>query len=324
MIEKLREFVTVDPSVVGARGHNGQTPLHFASTIEIAEHLLEQGAEIDARDLQHESTPAQHMVRVIQARHYPRDRQDIARFLVARGCATDILMATALGDLPLVRKHVDDDTASIRMRVDEEHFPKPDPRAGGSIYIPIFGAKRTPHMIARDFGHEEIFRFLMEHSPEDVKLAQACDLGDETTFRELLARRPNLAETLTDDDRRRLPDAAQNNNAAAVRLMLDAGWPVDTRGEFEMTPLQWAAWHGNVEMVHEILRHHPKLELSCQHDITALGCAFHGSENGWHRQTGDYAATVEALLQAGAKSPKLEDIPETSDAVREVLSRYLK
>jgi hypothetical protein len=30
----------------------------------------------------------------------------------------------------------------------------------------------------------------------------------------------------------------------------------------------------------------------------------HGSENGWHRETGDYASTVEALLAAGAALPE--------------------
>jgi len=138
----------------------------------------------------------------------------------------------------------------------------------------------------------------------------------------LLAARPNLVEKLSDDDRRRLPDAAQNNNAAAVRLMLGAGWPVDARGEYQMTPLQWASWHGNAEMVREILRYRPKLELSCQHEITALGSALHGSENSWHRQTGDYAATVEALLDAGAKAPKLTDDLEASEVVRDVLRRH--
>lgn len=322
MLEKLQELVTADPGVANARGANGQTPLHFASTVEVAQYLLEQGADIDCCDLQHESTPAQHMLRVVQARHFPRDRQDIARHLVARGCRTDILMAAALGDLELVRRHLDADPACIRTRVSDLYFPKQDPRSGGTIYIPIFGPQRTPHLAARDFGHEQVFQFLMERSPEDVKLAQACELGDDGIFRELLAARPNLVETLSDDDCRRLPDAAQNNNTAAVRLMLAAGWPVDARGEYQMTPLQWAAWHGNAEMVREILRYRPKLELSCQHEITALGSALHGSENSWHRQTGDYAATVEALLDAGARAPKLTDDLEASEVVRDVLRQH--
>lgn len=323
MFQELEDRVAASPTVVAAQGANGQTPLHFASTVEIAQYLLEHGAEIDARDLQHESTPAQHMLRVLQGRHYRRDRQDIARYLVARGCRTDILMAAALGDLGLVRRHLEADPACIRMSVSEEYFPKQDPRGGGTIYTWIFGSRRTAHLIARDFGHDDIFRFLMERSPEDLKLSQACELGDENTFRALLASHPNLTSTLSDGDRRRLPDAAQNNNTNAVRLMLEAGWPVDTRGEYRMTSLQWAAWHGNAEMVREILRYHPQLELKDnEHGITALGGALHGSENGWHRETGDYAATVEALLDAGAKAPEVTEDLEASEPVRDVLVRY--
>jgi len=129
MLEKLQEFVTTAPGLANARGFDGQTPLHFASTVEIAQYLLEHGADIDARDLQHESTPAQHMLRVVQARHYPRDRQDIARHLVARGCRTDILMAAALGDLQLVRRHLDADPECIRTRVSELHFRSSIPGA---------------------------------------------------------------------------------------------------------------------------------------------------------------------------------------------------
>jgi hypothetical protein len=322
MPDKLRELVAADPAAAGARGANGQTPLHFASTLEIAGYLLEHGAGIDARDFLHESTPAQHMLRVVQARYYPRDRLEIARHLVARGCRTDILMAAALGDLALVRRHLDDNPASIRTSVSDRYFPKQDSRSEGTIYMLVFGPRKTPHMVARDFGHEAVFEFLMAHSPEDVKLAQACELGDEDSFRVLLARRPNLAETLTEDDRRRLPDAAQSNNTGAVRLMLAAGWPVDATGEYGLTALGWASWHGNAEMVREILRYHPQLEHRDSHEQNVLGAALHGSENSWHRDTGDYAGTVEALLGAGAKAPKLSDDLEASEEVREVLRRH--
>ncbi len=107
MLPKLRELATADPSVVHARGGDGQTPLHFASTVGVAEFLLSNGADIDARDVDHESTPAQYMLRVEQKRHYPRDRQNVARYLVSRGCRTDILMATALGDADLVLRHLE-------------------------------------------------------------------------------------------------------------------------------------------------------------------------------------------------------------------------
>ena len=68
MLPKLRQLVEADSGVVHARGGDGQTPLHFASTVEVAEFLLTNGADIDARDIDHESTPAQYMLRVGQKR----------------------------------------------------------------------------------------------------------------------------------------------------------------------------------------------------------------------------------------------------------------
>ena len=88
-----------------------------------------------------------------------------------------------------------------------------------------------------------------------------------------------------------------------------------------MTALQWAAWHGNAEMVREILGHRPQLEVNDCHELTGLGSALHGSANGWHRSTGNYVATVEALLDAGAKAPKVTGDLEASEAVRELLRR---
>ena len=320
MISKLTELVAADQNVVHAKGGDGQTPLHFASTVEIAQFLLDQGAEIDALDVDHESTPAQYMLRVEQKRHYPRDRQDVARYLVSRGCRTDLLMATALGDENLVRHHLDTDPACIRMSVSEAWFPKKDPRAGGTIYIWMLGANRTAHAVARDFGHEKVFELLMERTPEDLKLALACELGDESTFQDYLARNPDAAKTLSDAERRKLPAAAQSNNTKAVQLMLEAGWPVNTPGEMGATALHWAGFNGNAEMARVILRFHPDLELKSQEYAgTALSWALYASGNGWHRDTGDFVGTVHALLEAGAALPPDPEALEPSDAVLEVL-----
>ncbi len=171
MKDKLRALIAADPKLVHARGGDGQTPLHFASTVEIAELLLQHGADIDARDVDHESTPAQWMI---------RERQDVARYLVQRGCKTDMLMAAALGDAELVRKHLETEPESIHTRVSGEYFPMSNPRAGGTIYQWTLGWYVSPHDVAKQFGHEAVFRLLMEHSPEDVKLVAACWSADES------------------------------------------------------------------------------------------------------------------------------------------------
>jgi hypothetical protein len=320
LLPELRALIAADPSLVHARGGDGQTPLHFASTIEIAAFLLDSGADIDATDIDHESTPAQYMLRVEQKRHYPHDRQDVARFLVSRGCKTDLLMASALGLEDLVRQHLDRDPGCIRMSVSKEWFPMRNPRAGGSIYIWKLGGNRTAHAVAREFGHENIFQLLTWRTPEDLRLALACELGDEAVFQQFLVRNPDIVAHLSDDARQKLPNAAKDNNLKAVHLMLQAGWPVDTPGEMGATALHWAGFNGNAELAREILRFHPSLEQkSREYPGTALSWAIFGSGNSWHRDTGDYTGVVRALLDAGSIVPSEADSLEPSDAVLEML-----
>jgi ankyrin repeat protein len=313
MLDRLRQLVSDDPNVVNLRGGDGQTPLHVAANFEVAEFLMDNGAQIDAVDVDHESTPAQYLV---------RDRQEVVRMLVSRGCRTDILMAAALGELELVRTHLDAKPECVRISVCAEDFPMRDPRAGGTIYIWTLGADKTPHQIAREFGHEDVFAMLMERSPTEVKLSQACELGDEATFKEMLSARPDVLRSLTEADRRRLVSAARANNESAVGLMLDAGWPVDATAPGGETALHWAGFHGNAGMARSILRHRPPLELKDRtHGSTPLGWAIYGSKHGWRRHSGDYAQTVEALLAAGAAPPRKVDSLEASQAVLDLLSR---
>lgn len=310
MMDKLRDLISADPSLVHARGGDGQTPLHFASTLPIAEFLLESGADIDARDIDHESTPAQWMI---------RHRQEIVRLLVQRGCHTDILMASALGDVELVRHQLEADPDCIHMRVSGEYFHMINPRAGGTIYQWTLGWYVSPHDVAKQCGHEHVFRLLMERSPADVRFIAACWNADQSAVKAVVDEHPELVSRLSDAYKRQVAHAARNNNLAAVRLMLASGFPVDALGQHGATPLHWSAFHGNAEMAREILRYGPPLEqMDADFNGTPLSWAIHGCEHGWFCQTGDYVATVEALLKAGAKvPPKIGGTP----AVRELLTK---
>jgi hypothetical protein len=311
MLEKLGELITADPQLIHARGGDGQTPLHFASTVEVAEYLLERGADIEARDVDHESTPAQYML---------RSRPEITRYLIRRGCKTDILMAAALGDISLVRDHLDADSECIRMRVSDEYFPMIGSGKGGTIYQWELGWYVSACQVAKSSGHPDIFDLLMEQSPAEEKLLNACWLHDEGMVTSLLAQRPNLSTSLPAAGRRQVAHAARNNDTSAARLMLAAGLPVDTFSQHHATPLHWAAWHGNAELVRLILPRHPPLEnADNEFEGTPLGWAIHGSDNGWDRQRGDYAATVEALLDAGARLPEKV---EGAEAVKAVFRRH--
>jgi hypothetical protein len=295
LIDRLRDLLAQIPALAHARGGDGQTPLHLASTVEIAATLLEAGADIDARDIDHESTPAQYMA---------GERVEVARYLAARGCQTDLLLAVALGDTALARQYLEANPDVIRMRVNEKWFPMRNPKAGGTIYQWTLGLHASPHQIAHDRRHPDLLQLLMERSPASLRLLEACWIGDADAVQRQRAASSCGSNDFTSDERVLIAHAARNNRTDTVHLMLECGLPVDARGQHQATPLHWAAFHGNMEMTRAVLRFAPPLEATdADFSGTPLGWAIHGSEHGWYSRSGDYAAAVALLLQAGAKRP---------------------
>jgi ankyrin repeat protein len=104
--------------------------------------------------------------------------------------------------------------------------------------------------------------------------------------------------------------------------MLSAGWPASVRGHERGTPLHWAGWHGNLELVNEVLRHNPELDASDNAwGSTPLSWAIYASKHGWHPGEGNYPATVQALIDAGSRMPESIENIEASDEVLAVLRR---
>jgi hypothetical protein len=166
-----------------------------------------------------------------------------------------------------------------------------------------------------------VLALLLERSPADVRLTDACWTGDDATVQTIRQTDPGIVAHLSDGERRQVVHAARNNLAAAVRLMLESGWPVDARGQHGATPLHWAAYHGNAAMTAAILAFDPPLDATdADFSGTPLDWGIHGSEEGWYCRTGDYAATVSALIRAGAALPTTV---AGSAAVQRVLREHM-
>ncbi len=58
MLDELKKIVAARPEALNERGGDGKTPLHCASSRDIIEFLVSQGADLEARDVDHASTPA--------------------------------------------------------------------------------------------------------------------------------------------------------------------------------------------------------------------------------------------------------------------------
>ena len=68
-------MIGADPDAVCATGGDGCTPLAFARDIETAKVLVDRGAPLDARDDDHDSTPAQWLI---------GERPEVARYSRSR------------------------------------------------------------------------------------------------------------------------------------------------------------------------------------------------------------------------------------------------
>lgn len=313
LLDRLRAVVAADPDAVRMRGGDGQTPLHVARTIEVAEFLLERGADIDALDVDHESTPAQYLV---------RSRPEVARHLVARGARTDLLLAAALGDLARVHAFLAADPVAVRTRVDERWFPMRNPDAGGTIYQWTLGTGKSAHEVANEFGRADVLALLMEASPADLQLSESAQIGDGARFAALAAAHPSLARALVPEAAPRLLRAAGAGNLAAVRLMLDIGWPADARDARAVSALHLAAWNGDAAMARLLAERGAPLDVAdATFGGTPLGWAIYGSRHAENRARGDYAGVVEALLDAGAPAPANVGERGASAAVLAVLRR---
>jgi ankyrin repeat protein len=313
MLDVLRGLIEADPARVHAKGPDGQRPLHFARTREVVDYLLEQGAEIDARDVDHNATAAQWMV---------DGRESLCRYLIERGAQADIFMACALGDSDLALRLLDADPTAIDRRVGQQGYAPVPPAPGRHIYLYTFGANRSPHQIARRYGYHKLYQLLLDRSSPERRFVAACERADGDTVRAMLKESPGIAAALPDQDQRLLADAAWDNNVDAVRMMLEAGFDPHVRGMDDSTPLHQASFHGFHEVVKVLLQYDPPLTARNQYDARPLDTAIYGSVHSW-RYDGDFPATVEALLQAGAEVDA-DAVPTGNDAVDAVLRRYIR
>jgi Ankyrin repeats (3 copies) len=311
---ELAALAASDPALVHAKGGDGKRPLHFAGTIEIASYLIAHGAEIDALDDDHDSTAAQHLI---------ADHPDVAGFLVANGARSDLLLAAALGDLALVRRHLDADPGAIAMRVDQDWFPMIDTAPnGGHIYQWTLGFHVSAFDIARKRGHADVLALLRERARPLDLLLDALWRGDDAGADAILAADPRLVERAPGTALRQVADAARNNNLVAVRAMLRRGFPVTAQSQHGATPLHWAAFHSNPDMVEDVLRHDPSINAQDrQFHGTPIGWLIHGTLHPWGSSTAGHAACARLLLAAGAQVDETS-LPTGHDAIDQVLREH--
>ena len=326
MFERLRDLVDQAPSLVHARGGDGKTPLHCARTVEIAQYLIDRGADLNARDVDHESTPAQYLV---------RDAPEVARLLVERGAWFDIFVAIGLRDAALIERCLHDDPEALDHRTGQGKYAvaHDGKRAAtreeigdrrGDIYRWVFDHNISAVEAAFLLGHHDIVELLLRHASPAQRLLAACARADRAAAEAVIASHPGVVAGLGRDRARLIADKAHANDTAAVALMLDLGFDARVTGPDHADALHWAAFHGNAGMARLLLRQDPPIGVrEASYGGTPLDWCVHGSVHGWAKGRGDFAATARLLLDAGERSDPAH-VPTGRDDLDAILRASLR
>lgn len=311
----LRRILDEEPARVHERGGDGQTPLHFARSRAVVDLLLERGADIDARDVDHRSTPAQWML----DRERGAGRYDLARYLVERGASVDVFLAAALGLTAQLRTMLGADPSLLDRRTGHGEYGQ-QPPSSYHIYFWTIGPNLSPFQAAARFGQDDALAVMRAFASPGQRFLAACLAARAGEARELLAERPGLVEELGPAGRRALPDAAWAGDAAAVELMMELGFDPAVPGHDSGTALHCAAWEGSAATVEAVLRRPRGRALVAARDAnygaTPLGWCIHGAMHCGSPRA-DHAAVARLLMAAGARpDPGWQDAPES---VREAI-----
>lgn len=312
LYDELKSIIRTRPESVHERGGDGKTVLHCAATPSVAELVLDSGADVHARDVDHESTALQYLIA----------DEEISRLLLARGAHADIFAAARLGDRSLIERCLRDNPLAAEARVNCPPFTAP----GGHIYGWTLGFDLTPADVARKFGHQEIAELLVSKLSPKARLIDALWCGDGERARRELALHPTAMKDLQPNEHSLLAAAAWWYRPESVRLMLEAGFNPQATGPHRSTPLDRASFHGYADIVATLLSLDPDPPILRQNEFGGipLTACIHGSLNGW--KTGypqDHPGTLTLLLRAGSPlDPAM--LPTGNDELDAVMRAWLK
>jgi hypothetical protein len=118
-----------------------------------------------------------------------------------------------------------------------------------------------------------------------------------------------------------LPDLAISHNSSAVRALLAAGVPINSRGDHGATALHWSCWHGFADLVRLLLDQGASLTIEdAQYSGTPTDWFIHGV-NSHLESRSDYAEVARHLIAAGATIPAA-NLPTNNPEVNAVLREH--
>lgn len=214
-VDDVVRLLDKSPERVTEPGGDGCHPLHFADNVDVARALLERGADIEARCLDHYSTPVQYLA---------DKRAEVARFLFSQGAAADIFSAVMADDKAVVELLLQQDAACINARISQKLFPPGPDHDVHNIMAFTVGTDCTPLHAAAKANRPNMIQLLAQRGADvDVRGGY--------------------------DDATPLHVAAWNDSAAAIECLLDNAANLNIRSGsiHNNSPAGWAIVAGSAD-----------------------------------------------------------------------------
>jgi len=177
----------------------------------------------------------------------------------------------------------------------------------------------TPYILAAVTGAADVMEILASAGadttlPDPGPFLADCAAGRADKVQDALRKDPDIVKRLTDHEKKVLCKMAELGRTVGVKTCLDAGFPIDTRGDENATPLHFACYCQWDETASLLIDRGAPLEIrDSTYDGTPLAWVLEGFLFNRNAK-GNGIKIVQKLLAAGASDENLRHRLETDDA----------
>ncbi|HIV72541.1 MAG TPA: hypothetical protein H9903_16515 [Candidatus Aquabacterium excrementipullorum] len=190
------------------------------------------------------------------------------------------------------------------------------------------GDGTSAHLLALRFGLTDVARLLAPAHDEGQPLPvgedfiAACARCDEPAARALLSAHPGLISELTAPQLSLMSELASQGCDAAVRLMVELGWPIAAKGgDWDASALNQAVFRGDAPLARFLLAHGAQWTEEHAYGSNLLGSLSWGSCNEPH-PGGDWLGCAQALVEHGLPTARPDPVDASTVLVDGVRMRF--
>jgi len=165
--------------------------------------------------------------------------------------------------------------------------------------------------------------YVTEKEILDYALTVASMMGQVDTVAYLLEQDIDINSKCSAEEGTALHEASIMGQAEVVELLLKQSADVSSQDHQGFTPLHWAAWHQQHDIMDILIQHGAPLEILNSYGGTVLDSAVYGFTHS-HYAVDDPLPTLQKLIDAGADVAKVIPYPVGHDAIDNLLSKYRK